>query len=138
LAACLAGLVGVAAALADGEALRDRLTDTARTVDPTATAAAVDDAVRTSILLVVGAVAALAVLTTVWTASVHRRRSWARWMLLLTGLLTLLVVDVAQSTVAGGNDVDRVLLFVQAGLVVVALVLLFARSSGRWLRDLDG
>jgi hypothetical protein len=136
VAASLAGLAGVGAALADGEALRDRLTDTARTLDPAASAAAVDDAVRTTILLVVSGVVAVGLITTLWAVLVHRRRSWARWPLLVTGLLTLLVVDAAQGTVAGGEDLDRVLLVGQAGLVVLALVLLVTRSSRRWLRGL--
>jgi hypothetical protein len=137
LGACLAGLAGVGAALADGDALRDRLTDTARAVDPAATTEAVTDAVGTSILLVVGAVVVLALVTTVSTVLVHQRRVWARWVLLGTGLLTLFVADVAQSSVAGGNDLDRILLLTQAGLIVVAVVLLFTRSSGRWIRGRD-
>jgi hypothetical protein len=137
LSACVAGLVGAAAAVADGEALRDRLTDTAQAVDPDATTAAVDDAVRMTILLVLGSVVTLALITTVWTVLVHLRRSWARWTLLGTGLLTLVTADVAQSTVTGGNDLDRIVLLAQAGLVLVALVLLFTRSSRRWLRGLD-
>jgi hypothetical protein len=135
--ACLAGLAGIGAALADGEALRHRLTDTARALEPAASAAAVNDAVRTTILLVVGGVVVVCLVTVLWTVLVHQRRAWARWPLLVTGLLTLLSVDLAQSAVAGGNDLDRVLLVAQACLVVVALVLLFTRSSRRWLRRLD-
>jgi hypothetical protein len=134
-AASLAGLFGVGAALSDMDALRDRLAEAARTVDATATAGAVDDAVRATILLVFGAVVLLALLTVAGAALVHRRRSWARWMLLGTGLVTLFAVDVAQSTVAGGEDLDRIGLVAQAGLVVLAVVLLFAPPSRRWLRS---
>ena len=66
-----------------------------------------------------------------------RRRPWARWLLLATGLVTLVAADVAQSTVAGGNELDRIGLVAQAGLVVLALVLLFTPSSRRWLRGSD-
>jgi hypothetical protein len=136
-AACVAGLFGVGAALADGVGLRDRLTATASEVDPTATAEAVRDAVGVTIMLVLGTVVLLVLLTLVWTVLVRRRRSWARWVLLVTGLVSLLAVDLAQSTVAGGNDVDRIALVTQAGLVMVALVLLFTPSSRRWLRGVD-
>jgi hypothetical protein len=135
-AACVAGLSGVGAALADGNALRDRLTATAETVDPAATADAIQNAVAATILVVLGAVGALVLLTLLWTALVLGRRSWARWALLGTGLVSAFAIDVAQSTVAGGNDVDRIAFVVQAGLVVLALVLLFARSSRAWLRGL--
>jgi hypothetical protein len=133
-AACAAALVGLGAALADGSALRARLTDTATAADATATADAVRDAVSATLTLVLGGVAALVVLTLVWTALLLRRRSWARWMLLITGLVLLLAVDVAQSVVSGGAELDRISLLAAAALVVLAVVPLVARSSGAWLR----
>ena len=133
-AACAAGALGGLAALADGNALRDRLTTDARAADPAATAAAVDDAVLATVLVVLGAVATLVVLAVVWTAFLLCRRSWARWLLLVTGLLMLLVGDVALSLVTGGADLDRIGLTVQLALVVPAMGLLIAHSTRAWLR----
>jgi hypothetical protein len=133
-AACAAGLCGVLAALADGDALRDRLSATARETDAAATAAAVEDAVRMTILVVLGAVAVLSVLAIVWTAHLLRRRSWAHRALMVTGVVMLFATDVAQSVVTGGSDLDRIWLLAQLGLAALATVLLFARSTRAWLR----
>jgi hypothetical protein len=124
-AASGAGLFGVVMALADGDGLRERLT---------ATADAVGDAVRMTILVVLGTVVGLTVLGLVWTALLLRRRSWARWALLVTGLLTLFAADLAQSLVTGGPDLDRLSLLAQLCAVVVATGLLLARSTRAWLR----
>jgi hypothetical protein len=132
--ASAAGLFGVAMALADGDGLRDRLAATAHDTDPAATAEAVGDAVSMTILVVLGTVVGLAVLGLVWTAMLLRRRSWARWALLLTGLVTLFAADLAQSLVTGGPDLDRLSLLVQLCAVVVATGLLLARSTRAWLR----
>jgi hypothetical protein len=133
-AACAAGALGGLAALADGNALRDRLSAAARASDPAATAAAIDDAVLATVLVVLGTVATLVVLALVWTAFLLRRRAWARWLLLVTGLLMLFVGDVALSLVTGGADLDRIGLLAQMVLVVPAMGLLVARSSRAWLR----
>jgi hypothetical protein len=133
-AACAAGALGGLAALADGNALRDRLSAAARASDPAVTAAAIDDAVLATVLVVLGAVATLVVLAVVWTAFLLRRRAWARWLLLVTGLLMLFVGDVALSLVTGGADLDRLGLLAQMVLVVPAMGLLVARSSRAWLR----
>jgi len=133
-AACAVGSLGGLAALADGNALRDRLAASARASEPAATTAVIDDAVLTTVLVVLGAVATLVVLTVVWTAFLLRRRSWARWLLLVTGLLTLFAGDVALSLVTGGADMDRIGLLSQMLLLVPAMGLLVARSSRAWLR----
>ena len=133
-AACAAGALGGLAALADGNALRDRLAAAAVAADPAATAPAVDDAVLAPVLVVLGSVATLVVLASVWTAFLLRRRSWARWLLLVTGPLILFVGDVALSLVTGGADLDRIGLLAQMVLVVPAMGLLAARSSRTWLR----
>jgi hypothetical protein len=133
-AASVAGLFGVVMALADGDGLRERLTATAYETDPAATADAVGDAVRMTILVVLGTVVGLTVLGLVWTALLLRRRSWARWALLVTGLVTLFAADLAQSLVTGGPDLDRLGLLAQLCAVVVATGLLLARSTRAWLR----
>jgi hypothetical protein len=74
-------------------------------------------------------------IATLWSvALVRRRRPAARWVLLVTGALTLIAVDVNQGVAAGGaTDVDRVAFLVQGGLVVLAGILLLAPQSTRWL-----
>ncbi|MGY2127786.1 hypothetical protein [Blastococcus sp. SYSU DS0617] len=135
--AAAAGGVGVLAALADGDALREKLTAEATEADPGLAADTIADGVTATTWLVLGSVAFLSLGLVVWTAVVLRRRAWARWLLLVTGVLVLVADDIAQSVVAGGSDVDRIAFVAQAALVVVALVALFWRSTGRWLRARD-
>jgi hypothetical protein len=133
-----AGGGGIAAALLDGDALRRKLTTEAAAADPGLAADAVQDGVAVTTAVVLGSVAVVSLLAVVGTAVLLRRRPAARWLLLLTGALTLVADDVAQSVVSGGSDVDRIAFVAQAGLVVVALVALFWRSTGRWLRLRSG
>ena len=136
-AGCAAGMFGLAAALVDSDALRDKLTALATENDPTASAALVRDGVWATTAVLVGVASVLVVATLVGTALLLRGRAWSRWLLLVTGLATLPAVDVGQSIVAGGADLDRIGLLLQAGLVVPALVALFLPSSGSWLRGGD-
>ena len=133
-AACLAGLVGLGAALLDHDALWGALTDTATANDPAASAALVGAGVRATVVLVLGSVAALVVLQLIGTALLLRRRSAGRWILLITGVLSVAAADVAQSVVAGGTDIDRIAFLAQAGLVVLAGIALCTRSVRSWLR----
>ena len=128
------GVLGVVAALLDGDALRADLAATARASDPSATTAVIDDAVTATLATVLGAVVLLAVLTTVWTALLLGRRSWPRWLLLFTGLLSLVGADLGQSMTAVGAGLDRGLFIVQAVLILPALVLLFIRPTRAWVR----
>ncbi|WP_177212896.1 hypothetical protein [Geodermatophilus ruber] len=131
-AGCLAALVGLVAALVDYADLDARLTATATAEDPSAPAELLADGVRATIAVVAGGVALLVVVSLVWVALLLRRRSWARWALLATLLPTLLVLDVAQSVVAGDADLDRIALVVAAGLLAVALLPLLAGSARDW------
>ncbi|MGY1822559.1 hypothetical protein [Geodermatophilus sp. SYSU D00079] len=133
-AGCLAALTGVGAALLDHAALRDRLTATATADDPTAPAAVVAEGVRATIAVVTGGVTLVVLLSLVWVVLLLRRRAWARWALLLTALPALVVLDVAQSLVAGDADVDRVALLVAGGLLLLALLPLLTRSSRAFFR----
>ena len=132
--AAVAGGAGVLGALADGDALQAKLTAEATDADPDLPADAIADGVAATPALVIGSVTVLSVALVVGTALVLRRRAWARWPLLATGLLVLVADDVAQSVVSGGAELDRIALVAQAGLVVAALVAMFWRSSGQWLR----
>ncbi|MGY1638281.1 hypothetical protein ACI78V_16675 [Geodermatophilus sp. SYSU D00742] len=133
-AGCLAALTGVVAALLDATALRDRLTATATADDPTAPADVVTEGVRATIAVVSGGVTLVVLLSLVWVVLLLRGRSWARWALLATALPSLVVLDVAQSLVAGDVDVDRLALLAAGGLFVLALLPLLARSSRAFFR----
>lgn len=126
---CLAAVTGISAALLDLAALRDRLAALATAEDPTASPDLVGDGVQATIWLVLGGVGALVLLSAVWTTLVLRGRRWARWALLLTMVPTLFALDVAQTVVAGGSDLDRWALVAAAGLFVAAVVPLLARSA---------
>lgn len=134
LLAALAGGAGALAALADGDALREKLTAEATEADPGLAPDAISDGVTATTALVLGSAAGLGVVLVLWTVVLLRRRPWARWALLVTGVLTVVAADVAQSVVSGGSDLDRLAFVVQAGLVVGCLAALSWRSTGRWLR----
>jgi hypothetical protein len=133
-AGCLAAATGISAALLDLGALRDRLAALATAEDPAAPADLVAEGVRATIALVLGGVAALVAVSLVWTALLVRGRGWARWALVLTAVPALLALDVAQTVVAGGADLDRWALLAAAGLFVVAPVLLLSRSARAFFR----
>jgi hypothetical protein len=129
-ASCAAGVFGVTAALLDGTALEHRLIATAHGED-----GAVADGVRTMIALVTGVPAVLVLLTFIGGALILRGRAGARWLLLVTAPVAVVAAGVAQSVVAGGVDLDRVGLLAQAGLLVLALLSLFARPVRSSLRS---
>jgi hypothetical protein len=137
-ASALAGLVGVLAAAANYDAIQAALAADAISRDPSASADVVSLGVRATLWVVLGAWALLLVTTMVGTTLVLHRRAWARWLLLGTGLVALLVADVAQDLVAGGAELDRIGFIAQAVLAVLGLVALFARSSRSWLRGSPG
>jgi hypothetical protein len=74
-------------------------------------------------------VGALVAVSLLWTALVLRGCGWARWALVLTVVPTVLVLDVAQTVVTGGADLDRWALVAAAVLCVLAVVPLFSRSA---------
>ncbi len=133
-AGSLAAVTGLVAMLLDRAALDARLTATATAEDPTASAELVADGVRALVVTVVASVGLVVLLSLGWLALVLRRRSWARWALLVTLLPALVALDVAQSVAAGGADLDRVALVAAAGLFLLALVALFLRPARRWFR----
>jgi hypothetical protein len=128
-AGCLAAVTGMSAALLDLGALRDRLAVLATAEDPAAPADLVAEGVRATIALVLGGVGALVAVSLVWTALALRGHGWARWALVLTAVPTVLSLDVAQTVVTGGADLDRWALVVAAVLCVLAVVPLFSRSA---------
>jgi hypothetical protein len=130
---CAAGAFGLIVATMDQAAVRAQLTATATADDPTAAPDVVASGVRATVLVVLGTMTVLIAVTLVWTLLVLRRRSWARWALLGTGLLTLFAADVTQSVVGGGVDLDRLGLIAQAVLVALAMGSLFAPSTRAWL-----
>ncbi|MGY1807532.1 hypothetical protein ACI8AF_09180 [Blastococcus sp. SYSU D00669] len=117
----------------DGDGLRERLTATAQAADPAASEELVESGVRTTLLAVLGAEAALGLLLLVWAALLLTRRSWARWALVVTGAVAAPAAALAQSIVAGGPDADRIAFLAQIGLVVVGLAVLVSRPVRRAL-----
>jgi hypothetical protein len=94
----------------------------------------VRDSVAATTALVTGSVAVLVLVALACVALVGRGRSWARWALLVTTLPLLLALDVTQSVVTGGADLDRIALLAAAGLFVLGLVPLLSRSARAWFR----
>ncbi|MGY1811179.1 hypothetical protein [Blastococcus sp. SYSU D00820] len=133
-AAAALGALGVVAAVLDRESVTAELTALATATDPDAAADVVADGVRATMVLVLGGTVLVLGLVALWTALVRSGRGWARWVLLATALPTLLVIDIAQSVVSGGAEADRYALIGSAGLLVLALVPLLARSARAWFR----
>jgi hypothetical protein len=133
-AGCAAVLVGLVAGFLDRATLEARLTATATADDPTAPADLVADGVRATMAVVAGSVTVLVLVATIFLVLVLRGRAWARWALLVATLPTLLALDIAQSVVAGGSDVDRWALIAAAGAFVLALLPLLSRSARDFAR----
>ena len=133
LGSCLAGLLGLAAAAADLDSVRDQLVATAGEDDPGRPADLVTSGVETTLTAAGAGSAALVVLVALCVLLLLLGRSAARWALAVAGLLTLLAVDVDQGLVSGTVPVSRATFLVQGGLVVLALLaLLLPRSARAW------
>ncbi|MCZ2806983.1 hypothetical protein O2W18_17900 [Modestobacter sp. VKM Ac-2983] len=132
-------MIGLIAAALDLAGLRQRLLDSAAAADPATDQELLREGVDTTVLAVVGPLAVLTVLGLAALLLYLRRRSiWSR-VLLVLGLLTVAADVLAHDLLAGGPDVDRSAVLVQAGLVTVGLALLFLpRPSRDWSREPRG
>jgi hypothetical protein len=129
----LVALMALVAAYTDRASVRDRLTATAVAEDPTIAADVVRDGVGLTMVTVLAANGLLLLLAALCLVLALRGRRAARWVLAVLGLLILVAIDVDQGLVAGGFEGDRVLLWTEAGLVLVGTVALLTRSSGEWI-----
>ena len=133
LGSCLAGLLGLAAAAADIEAVRDQLVAAAQEDDPSRSADLAASGVETTLTAAGAGSAGLVLLVAVSLLLLLRGRSAARWVLAVAGALTLLAVDVDQGLVSGAVPIARAAFLGQGGLTVLALLtLLLPRSSRAW------
>ena len=134
----VAGLVALLTSAIDVEALRTSLISEAHLDDRDATEQELVNGVvvtMTTVALLCDAVLLLAL----WgVRMVWRRRPGAVRVLVITTVLTLLVVGIAQGMVAGGaTDVDRRAFLVQLALLLPAVALLLSRRSRAWLHGAD-
>jgi hypothetical protein len=133
LGGCLAGLLGLIAAAADLDAVRDRLMASAQDDDPSRSADLAREGVDTTLTAAGAGSAALVALVGLCLLLVLRGRSGAWWALAVAGGLTLLAVDVDQGLVNGAVPVARVAFLGQGALVVAGLLtLVLPRSSRSW------
>ena len=58
----------------------------------------------------------------------------ARWLLVVTAVVTALVAGLAQDIVEGGPEIDRWAFVAEAGALLVAAVLFCSGAIGAWLR----
>ncbi|WP_222195658.1 hypothetical protein [Modestobacter italicus] len=137
-AASVAGLVALATAALDLAGLRQRLVDSAATADPAAEEELLREGADTTVLAVLGPLAALIVLGALCLVLYLRRRSrWGRGLLVL-GVLTVVVDVLAQDLLTGGPEIDRIAAIAQGGLIALALVLLLLPPSRAWSREPRG
>jgi hypothetical protein len=129
-----AGALGLLTAFVNYDSLADRVTETARTADPDLAADVLDAGVAATLTTLLGASAVLTALVLCSLLLVLRPVAGWRWLLAVGGVLQLFLLPLVLSLVSGGTDVDGIAFLVQGVLVVPALVLLFLRPSGRWLR----
>jgi hypothetical protein len=125
----LAGALALAAAAADLTGVRQRTAEAGAVADPTAGAELLRSGADIAVAGVLGALAALLVLTLACLAVFLRFRAGWRGALAVLGLLTLAADVLAQDLLAGGPELDRSAVLVQGGLVVLALVLLLWPTS---------
>jgi len=130
----LAGVLALGAAAADLAGVRQRLEATGAAADPTATEELLRSGADTTVAGVLGALAALVVLTLGCLVLFLRHRAGWRGALAVLGLLTLAADALAQDLLTGGPELDRGAVLVQGGLVVLALVLLALPASRGWGR----
>lgn len=132
LASFLAGIVGLLAMARDLDALRLALRAAALEQDPSASAELLDSSVTAVLRGVFIGSGALIAVSAVCLVFLLRRRSEARWLLTVSGLLSLIAGLVDAGIVTGGAEIDRVAFLVQAAAIVLALITLLVRSSRAW------
>jgi hypothetical protein len=132
-----AGLYALAVAAADVDAWHRALREQARADQPEASVQLLRSGVDLTILLAVAGSGVLIAVSALCLVRALRRGPVARWLLTAAGLLTLVVVLVDQGLVERSADAARTGFLVQGGLVVLALLALFSRTSRTWFRE-DG
>jgi hypothetical protein len=130
-----AGLSALGVAVANFDGWHRELTDQARADQPDATVQLLRSGVDLTILLAVAGSGVLIAVSALCLVRALRPGPVARWLLTGAALLTLVVVLVDQGLVDRGADVARTGFLVQGGLVVLALLALFSRSSRTWFRE---
>jgi hypothetical protein len=132
LGSVLAGALGLATAVVNLETIRVRVSDAALETDPGLEQEVLDAGVTVTLTAVLGTAGVLLVVTAVALALTFRRVRGMRWVLTATGVVTVLVMPLVLSLVAGGTAVDDGAFLVQAVLVIGAAATLFAGPSRRW------
>ncbi|WP_346620887.1 hypothetical protein [Blastococcus montanus] len=133
LGSVAAGVVGLVSAVVNAGAIRARVSDAALATDPALAPGVLDAGVTATIDAVLGTSGALVVVAAVSLVLVRRPTPGMRWVLTVAGVLTLALLPLVLSLVAGGSVVDEVAFLAQAGLVAAALVTLWLRPSRSWL-----
>ncbi|CCG01078.1 hypothetical protein [Blastococcus saxobsidens] len=129
-----AGALGLATALVNRDTIRARVTEAALETDPALAPDVLETGVTVTVDGMLGTAAGLVVVAALCLVLALRRTPGMRWVLAVAGVLTLFLLPLVLSLVAGGTTVDELSFLVQAALVVVALVTLFVGSSRSWLR----
>ncbi|MDK3255091.1 hypothetical protein [Blastococcus capsensis] len=129
-----AGALGLATALVNRDTIRARVTDAALEADPSLTPDVLETGVTVTVDGVLGAAAGLVVVAALCLVLALRRTPGMRWVLAVAGVLTLFLLPLVLSLVAGSTTVDELSFLAQAVFVVAALVTLFLGSSRSWLR----
>ena len=130
-----AGLYALAVAAADVDGWHRSLREQARADQPEASVQLLRSGVDLTILLAVAGSGVLIAVSALFLVRTLRPGPVARWLLTAAGVLTLAVVVVDQGLVDGSADAARTGFLVQGGLVVLALLALFSRSSRTWFRE---
>ncbi|GEO34427.1 hypothetical protein CAE01nite_21520 [Cellulomonas aerilata] len=139
LLAVVAAGVAVAALWLEQDAIRARFAAMVVEQAPTRSPQVVTDAARYAFLATAGSVALVAAVHTALALLLRTGRTWARNLLVLTGVLGIAVAIVVQDLVtdpARGllHDVGRIVLLVQATLIVPAVVTMLLPAATAWFR----
>jgi hypothetical protein len=133
-----AGLYALTAAVADYSDWHRHLMLEARTDDPTAATELLWSGAELTILVAVASSCLLIAGSAVCLVPACRPGPIARWLLTATALVTLVAVVVDHSLAAVGPAGARIAFLAQGGLLVLALLTLFTRSSRTWFREPRG
>lgn len=135
---CLVPLLAVVYSVVLMEEVRAHLLVAATEKDPTATAESLDKVVNVTVWIALGALIATVVLVVLLAVVMINRKGWARFPLLLIGLLGIPAAGLAFGALSDDAAASRNNLTVgitaQAILVLIGAILMFLPAANFWFR----
>lgn len=139
LGSIAAGAFALVIVWLEQNSMRERFAATVVAQDPTTAADVVADAARFAFLGAWGSLVLVAVLHLTLALLMRTGRTWARNLLVVTGVAGVVVAGLVQDVMSDPDrallrDVGRLGLLVQAALILAALVAMLQPGARRWFR----